>query len=120
MRASMSRKAALIEHPESVVPEARGAVVVVYRRGAHGLEFLVLHRGHSGPDFDGDWAWGTPAGDIEADEHAAACAERELFEETGLRLPLVACDAGSSAWPVYLALAPPAAEVRLSEEHDVF
>jgi 8-oxo-dGTP pyrophosphatase MutT (NUDIX family) len=111
---------ALTEHPESVLAEARVAVVVVCRCAARGLEFLVLHRGHSGPDFAGDWAWGPPAGAREPGESAAACAQRELFEETGLRLSLVACGAGNPVWPVYLAVAPPTAQIRLSEEHDAF
>ena len=39
-----------------------GATVVVYRRVGDGLELLVLHRAHDGPDHEGDWAWTPPAG----------------------------------------------------------
>ncbi len=55
-----------------------GASVVVYRRGAAGVEFLILHRAHSGPEFDGDWAWTPPSGARLPHEPILACAEREL------------------------------------------
>ena len=99
--------------------EARGAVMVVYRRTAAGsLEYLVLHRAHSGPDYDGDWAWGPPSGQREPGESVVECAKRELMEETGLRLELLPCDAGTAAWPAYLAEAPPDVEITISPEHD--
>jgi len=39
-----------------------GALIVVYRRTQEATEFLVLHRAHAGPEFQGDWAWGPPSG----------------------------------------------------------
>ena len=42
--------------------DPRGASVIVYREGKAGLEVLVLHRAHRGPDFEGDWAWTPPSG----------------------------------------------------------
>ena len=39
-----------------------GATVVVLRRLPGRTEFLLLHRRHNGPTFQGDWAWGPPSG----------------------------------------------------------
>ncbi|HEY8552705.1 MAG TPA: NUDIX domain-containing protein [Thermaerobacter sp.] len=97
-----------------------GATVVVYRCGAV-QEFLLLHRAHRGPDFEGDWAWGPPAGARLPGEAVFACACRELAEETGLRLHPVAVDAWDDpGWAVFMAQAPAGARVRLSPEHDRF
>ncbi len=99
-----------------------GAAVVVYRRlGAEAdapLAFLVLHRGQQGPDYEGEWAWGPPAGARHPGEPIAACAARELLEETGMRLPLLPTGVGTDDWPVYLAEASTDAAVVLSAEHD--
>jgi 8-oxo-dGTP pyrophosphatase MutT (NUDIX family) len=101
-----------------------GATVVVYRRGAQGVEVLVLHRAHSGADHEGDWAWTPPAGKRGHGEGIAECARRELFEETGLELPLVPTGAGSADWSIFLAEAPAGAAVSLAgeahNEHDRF
>ena len=48
------------------------------RRGAAGLEVLVVHR-----DRYDDWTF--PKGKCDADERDEACALREVEEETGLR-----------------------------------
>lgn len=64
----------------------RGATVVV-RRPAGGLgrfEYLLLHRAHNGPDYDGWWAWTPPAGSRQPGEAVAAAAARELYEEAGI------------------------------------
>jgi 8-oxo-dGTP pyrophosphatase MutT (NUDIX family) len=95
-----------------------GVTVVVSRPGRAGDEYLVLHRSHHGPAYDGDWAWGPPAGARLPGEETGACARRELLEETGLVLELVPSDAGTSEWAVFTARAREGAEVRLSAEHD--
>lgn len=93
-------------------------MIVVYRCKAGGREFLLLHRAHHGPHYEGEWAWGPPSGARYPGEAIEACAARELREETGLRLALQATDCGSPGWPVYLAQAPPEAAITLSAEHD--
>jgi aminoglycoside 6'-N-acetyltransferase len=72
-----------------------GSSVVVRRPGPHGLQLLVLHRAFHGVDFDGDWAWTSPAGARLPGEPVAAGAARELFEEAGLT--------GYDVWPVDLS-----------------
>jgi 8-oxo-dGTP pyrophosphatase MutT (NUDIX family) len=99
-----------------------GVTVVVYRRGAAGLEVLVLHRAHHGPAYEGDWAWTPPAGSRFPGEPVAACARRELHEEAGLALEVRPTDCGTADWAVYVAEAPPGAAVSLAHdpEHDRF
>jgi 8-oxo-dGTP pyrophosphatase MutT (NUDIX family) len=94
-----------------------GAMTVVYRRGTGALEYLLLHRPY-GADYEGDWAWGPPAGGRFPGEDVDLCAARETLEETGLDLPVRRTDVPSADWFVYLAEAPESAEVRLSHEHD--
>jgi 8-oxo-dGTP pyrophosphatase MutT (NUDIX family) len=96
-----------------------GAGVVVWRRG-DGIEWLVLHRSHHGPAYEGDWAWGPPAGARQPGEALEACARRELREETGLELAVARTACGRDEWPLFAAEAPGDAEVRLSAEHDAF
>ncbi|HEV8634812.1 MAG TPA: NUDIX domain-containing protein [Chloroflexota bacterium] len=100
--------------------EPTGAIVIVYRRGGRGIEYLVMHRGHAGPAYEGDWAWGPPSGAREPGETIDACARRELLEETGLRLDCTFACLDESGWPVYLAEAPADCAVCLSDEHDRF
>lgn len=45
---------------------------------------------------------------------------RELKEEAGLDLPLVASELGDPNWPQFLAEAPELVEVVLSAEHDAW
>jgi 8-oxo-dGTP pyrophosphatase MutT (NUDIX family) len=92
--------------------------VVVWRDGAAGREFLVLHRAHFGPDFAGDWAWTPPSGARQPDEDVRAAAARELCEETGLELPFVQVESPAPEVAYFLAEAPPGAEVVLDAEHD--
>ncbi len=94
-----------------------GAMTVVYRRGAVGLEYLLLHRPYAS-EYEGDWAWGPPAGGRFPGEDVESCAAREMWEETGLDLPVRRADVVSSDWPIYLAEAPADAQVHLSHEHD--
>jgi 8-oxo-dGTP pyrophosphatase MutT (NUDIX family) len=97
-----------------------GACVVVYRESAEGPEFLIMHRGHDGPDYEGDWAWTPPAGARFPGEDIHACAQRELKEETGLDLPIALASAPDEAWAAFVAKAPPDAAIVLNEEHDRF
>jgi 8-oxo-dGTP pyrophosphatase MutT (NUDIX family) len=99
-----------------------GVTVVVYRHGAGGLEVLLLHRAHHGPEYAGDWAWTPPAGSRWPGEPVATCARRELHEEAGLELEVRLTDCGTPDWAVYVAEAPLGAEVSLAHdpEHDRF
>jgi 8-oxo-dGTP pyrophosphatase MutT (NUDIX family) len=62
-----------------------GAVTVVASRVPDGWRYLLLHRAHKGAAWVGDWAWTPPSGARKPGEAVAACAARELEEETGLR-----------------------------------
>ena len=43
--------------------EPHGAAILARRPADGGLhEYLVLHRAHRGPDYEGDWAWTPPSG----------------------------------------------------------
>jgi predicted NUDIX family NTP pyrophosphohydrolase len=65
---------------------ARSAGVILYRRGARGVEVLLVHPG--GPFWvrRDDGAWSIPKGEFDADEMADAAARREFEEETGVAL----------------------------------
>ena len=104
-------------HPVSRRPP-HGAMIVVYRCAPPEKEFLLLHRSHRGWRYEGEWAWGPPSGARYPGEAVDACAERELREETGLRLSLQSTEIGSPQWPVYLAQAPLGTSIILSAEHD--
>jgi len=99
-----------------------GVAIVVWRRCGDEHEVLLLHRSLFGPAFEGDWAWTTPGGERRADEDPQDAAERELSEETGLRLKCkpaavsVVTSLGTLA--VFVAEAPTDAEIELSDEHD--
>ena len=97
-----------------------GAVVVVYREGGAGREFLLLHRAHHGPEYEGDWAWGPPSGARYPGEEIDRCAARELYEETGIELSPRPIDLEQQDWPVYLLEAPLGIAVTLSAEHDCY
>jgi 8-oxo-dGTP diphosphatase len=58
--------------------EVLAAGGVPWRRGGDGLEVLVVHR----PKYD-DWTF--PKGKLDGDESDEKAAEREVFEETGIR-----------------------------------
>ena len=97
-----------------------GVTVVVYRRAPGGVEVLLLHRAHNGPEYEGDWAWTPPAGSRWPGEPVADCARRELHEEAGLALDLRPTACGTADWAVYVAEAPSGAAVSLAHdpEHD--
>lgn len=94
-----------------------GAAAVVWRRGDAGVEVLVLHRAHEGPDYAGDWAWTPPGGGIEPGETFEECAQRELLEETGLDLVLTRTSR-PGGFAIFAAEAQAHHEVVLSDEHD--
>jgi 8-oxo-dGTP pyrophosphatase MutT (NUDIX family) len=97
------------------------SAVVVWRRGPGGREFLLLHRHHQGPEFEGDWAWTSPAGARQPGETPDAAAIRELREETGLVLPLRGpLDHVTEDVALYVAQATSDAEVAVDVEHDRF
>jgi 8-oxo-dGTP pyrophosphatase MutT (NUDIX family) len=62
-----------------------GSTIVVASPGPQGWRYLLLHRAHYGPDWEGDWAWTPPAGARKPGEGVIDGAVRELLEETGLR-----------------------------------
>lgn len=64
----------------------RSAGLLLYRRGARGLEVLLVHPG--GPFWRARdlGAWSLAKGEIDPGEEPAACALREFEEETGIRL----------------------------------
>ena len=61
----------------------RSAGILMYRRGARGLEVLLGHPG--GPFWENrdDGAWTIPKGLVDEGEDALAAARREFLEETG-------------------------------------
>jgi len=63
----------------------RSAGVLMYRRGASGLELLLVHPG--GPFWKNKdlGAWSIPKGEYAEGEDPLAVAKRELEEETGAR-----------------------------------
>lgn len=97
-----------------------GAAVLVWARTPTGPLFLLLHRAHLESPDARDWAWGPPAGARLPGEEIAACAQRELREETCLEAEIAPTEFGTPDWEVYgveLAVSGP---VVLSEEHDRF
>lgn len=60
--------------------EPHGAAIVVRR----GREYLILHRAHHGPAYEGDWAWTPPSGCRQPGEAVLGAALRELAEESGI------------------------------------
>ncbi|MEU6860447.1 NUDIX hydrolase [Glycomyces sp. NPDC046736] len=59
-------------------PEIFAAGAVLWRPGAEGPELALIHR----PKY-GDWTF--PKGKLKRGEHLLAAAQREVFEETGIR-----------------------------------
>ncbi|MEM7028020.1 MAG: NUDIX domain-containing protein [Chloroflexota bacterium] len=95
-----------------------GASIIVYRQREGQREFLILHRAHKGPDYEGDWAWTPPSGARYPGEPIEECAARELHEEVGLRLPLQTTRFGRN-WAVFYAEIGDQDQVELIDvEHD--
>jgi 8-oxo-dGTP pyrophosphatase MutT (NUDIX family) len=95
-----------------------GASIVVYRKGERGSEFLLLHRAHQGAAYQGDWAWTPPSGSRLPNEPVDECARRELWEETGLTVPIQAIEYGQEGWALYYAEVGADERVTLDAEHD--
>ncbi|MCB9150788.1 MAG: NUDIX domain-containing protein, partial [Caldilineaceae bacterium] len=99
--------------------EPHGASIIVYRQNGGAVELLILHRAHAA-DPNGDWAWTPPSGARYPSEEPAACARRELWEETGLRLDIRYIPRAVQSWYLYAAQAAPHDEVVLDAEHDQY
>ena len=98
-----------------------GATVVVAAQTPVGWQYLLLHRGHHGADWEGDWAWTPPTGSRKPGEDVAACALRELQEETGLHAELHAVLTAGTDWAVYALEVPWGTAITVDgTEHDRF
>lgn len=106
-------------HPISPTPPT-GAMIVVIRQTPSGPEYLLLHRAHHGPEYEGPWAWGPPSGARYPREDIDRCAARELFEETGITANPRAVEGIGGDWPVYVHQAPAETAVHISAEHDKY
>jgi 8-oxo-dGTP pyrophosphatase MutT (NUDIX family) len=96
-----------------------GATIVVASRAPAGWRYLLLHRAHHGADWAGDWAWTPPAGSRKPGEEVAACASRELREETGLTATPQPVRTGDVTWAVFALAVPWGATVLVDgTEHD--
>ena len=95
-----------------------GASIVVSCFIGRERRYLLLHRAHAGPDYEGDWAWTPPAGSRLPDEPIDACAARELAEETGLSGVLRAIPGGNPDWALFALDFETEPAVRLDGEHD--
>jgi 8-oxo-dGTP pyrophosphatase MutT (NUDIX family)/RimJ/RimL family protein N-acetyltransferase len=99
-----------------------GAAIIVRRvaTNAGSPEYLVLHRAHHGPDYEGDWAWTPPSGSRQPGESVLAAALRELGEETGLIAagPDLRVLDLSGPWAAFGLDVPAGAMARVDPEHD--
>ena len=95
-----------------------GATIVVTCLINGERRYLLLHRAHAGPDYEGDWAWTPPAGSRLPDEPVDVCAARELDEETGLSGELTAIRDRDTDWALYALEFDACPDIRLDGEHD--
>jgi 8-oxo-dGTP pyrophosphatase MutT (NUDIX family) len=84
-----------------MITQPTGAMVTVFSQSPEGRRFLLLHNVDYAPGQNGDWAWGSPSGCLEANEDIAACAATELFEETGIRAHQVPVVTEDIDWAVF-------------------
>jgi predicted NUDIX family NTP pyrophosphohydrolase len=70
------------------------AGILLYRRGAGGLQVLLAHPGGPYWSRQDHGSWSVPKGIAEPDEAPAAVAAREFAEETGFELSAVAREPG--------------------------
>lgn len=111
---------------EIALDDPPGCAVVVRRLGPAGHpEFLLLHRNAEGADYEGDWAWTSPAGCRQPGEAVYPSALRELAEEAGItgRLPWAVDmgrrSGGGGSWAVFALDVQGDTEVELVDpEHD--
>jgi predicted NUDIX family NTP pyrophosphohydrolase len=61
----------------------RSAGILMYRRGAAGIELLLVHPGGPFWTKKDHGAWSIPKGEYDAEEEPLACAIREFAEELG-------------------------------------
>jgi 8-oxo-dGTP pyrophosphatase MutT (NUDIX family)/RimJ/RimL family protein N-acetyltransferase len=104
-----------------VAPDQPHGAAIYVRRSGTG-EYLILHRAHHGPGYEGDWAWTPPSGSRLPAEPVLAAALRELAEESGLAAAasdLRALDL-SGAWAHFGLDVPAGTLPRLDAEHDRF
>lgn len=99
-----------------------GSSVVVRRTNPAGeREVLLLHRNGNGADFEGDWAWTSPAGCRQPGEAVYPAALRELAEEAGLVEPKPWAVDLSPRWTVFAVDVPYDVTINLVDpEHDRF
>lgn len=103
--------------------EPHGAAIVVRRLAARlsgGHEYLILHRAHHGPGYEGDWAWTPPSGSRQPGESVLGAALRELAEESGLvaaAADLAALDL-SGPWARFRLEVQAGSRARVDPEHD--
>jgi RimJ/RimL family protein N-acetyltransferase/8-oxo-dGTP pyrophosphatase MutT (NUDIX family) len=98
--------------------EPYGAGIVVRRGG----EYLILHRAHHGPGYEGDWAWTPPSGCRQPGEAVLGAALRELAEESGIvaaAADLRALDL-SGRWVRFGLDVTASTQARVDPEHDRF
>lgn len=100
--------------------EPHGSAVMVRRRTPDGsVEVLLLHRAHEGPDYDGDWAWTSPAGARRPAEPVYEAALRELAEEAGITGVALAPFDLSGRWALFVTDVPYDVTIDLVDpEHD--
>ncbi|HEY1487993.1 MAG TPA: GNAT family N-acetyltransferase [Micromonosporaceae bacterium] len=100
-----------------ITPEwPMGATIVIRRTDG---TVLLLHRAANGVDFEGDWAWTSPAGARQPGEAMLVATARELYEEAGLSgIELTPVDLTGS-WGLFTAEVAADAAVTLHDhEHD--
>ncbi|HEV2590357.1 MAG TPA: NUDIX domain-containing protein [Gaiellaceae bacterium] len=94
--------------------------VVVWRRSATGCEYLLLHRAHHGPEYEGEWAGTPPSGARQPGETREEAAARELLEEAGLTLAFFPVAHVIDEVALFCAEAPGDEAITLDAEHDAY